>query len=583
MVGRADILSARILIVDDSSVNVLLLERILTNAGYTAVSTTSDSSSVCRLYRENQYDLILLDLLMPGLDGFQVMHALKEIETEGYLPVLVLTAQPGHKLRALQAGAKDFLGKPFDRIEVLTRIHNMLEVRLLLREAKNYSRWLEQFDQLTGLPNRMRYREQLTKALGRPEARTGTVSLLFIAVDRFRSVSDAVGRVVGGALLRSVGERLAGCIGPMDTAARLGGYEFALLVVSPERDPRAAGELAVKVRDILRPPLESDGQEVAITVSIGIAAAPTDSLDGDTLMQYAETALHEAGDAGGDTYRYFSAELNARARVALELENALRNALARNEFVLHYQPKMRIDTGEWSGVEALLRWNRPGRGLVPPGEFISALESTGLIVPVGTWVIETVCRQIGEWSRDGIGHIRVAVNVSGKQFLRSGFVSGIARAIRDNDIAPESLDIEITESSLMSRSEQTDNVLRELKKLGVWIAIDDFGTGYSSLAYLKQFPIDTLKIDMSFIRDVPTDSDGAAIAIAIINMARSLSMTVIAEGVETAPQLEFLRQHACDEIQGYYCSRPLPAADLVRLSEEHRAGARQPMAASAAG
>jgi EAL domain-containing protein (putative c-di-GMP-specific phosphodiesterase class I) len=231
---------------------------------------------------------------------------------------------------------------------------------------------------------------------------------------------------------------------------------------------------------------------------------------------------------------------------------------------------MRIDTGEWSGVEALLRWDRPGRGLVSPSEFISVLEETGLIVPVGSWVIETVCRQLGEWARAGIGPLCVAVNVSSKQFLCDGFVADIARALAENGIPPASLDIEITESSLMSRSEQADAVLRELKALGVSIAIDDFGTGYSSLSYLKRFPIDTLKIDISFIRDVTTNSATAAIAVAIITMARGLKMKVTAEGVETEPQLEFLRRHACDEIQGYYCARPMPPAELLKRRQAHR-------------
>ena len=572
MVGTTDILNARILVVDDSSVNVLLLERMLRVAGYSSVTTTTDPRAVRDLYRENRHDLILLDLLMPGMDGFQVMQGLKDVETEGYLPVLVLTAQPGHKLRALQAGAKDFVTKPFEQVEVLTRIHNMLEVRLLLRESRNYGRLLEQYDQLTGLPNRTLYRKLLTRALDRSAARKRIVSVLFVAVDRFENVNDALGPEIGDALLRLVGDRLVGCIGPMDTAARIEGHEFGLIVATSGGDPQTAGTVANKVRHALRRPLEVGGAEVAVTASIGIAVSPADSPDAETLMKYAGTALHEAIGAGRDTYRFYSADMNARALETLELENSLRNAVERHEFILHYQPKMRIDTGEWSGVEALLRWERPGLGLVLPSRFIPVLEETGLIVPVGTWVIETACRQIGEWAHSGIGRMRVAVNVSSKQFLRDGFVPDIARAIRKNDIAPESLDIEITESSLMSGSEEADNVLRELKALGVRIAIDDFGTGYSSLAYLQRFPIGTLKIDISFIRDVTTNPDVAAITVAIINMARSLKMKVIAEGVETQPQLEFLRRHACDEMQGYYCSRPLPAAELAKLREEDRAG-----------
>jgi len=565
MIGRADILSARILVVDDAAVNVILLERMLRGAGYTAVTTTTNPRKVFDLHREHDFDLILLDLLMPGMDGFRVMQDLKALEPDGYLPVLVLTAQAEHKVQALKAGAKDFISKPLDQVEVLTRIHNMLEVRLLLREAKNYGRLLEQYDQVTGLPNRTCFRDLLVRALDAAPDRADIVSVLIVSIDRFANVSDAMGRQTAEAVLRRVGQRLAGCTGPMDRIARFEGGVFGILVAVPGGGAHGGGLVASTIRGVLRPALGLEDVDVAVTASIGIAVSPGDAQDAETLMMLADRALHESADAGGDTYRYYSSAMNVRTRETLELETAMRHALERDEFVLHYQPKLRVDSGEWSGVEALLRWERPGHGLIQPSAFIPVLEETGMIVPVGAWVINAVCRQIGEWTRSGVGPVRVAVNVSGKQFLRDGFVAEIARAIRDTGIAPDLLDIEITESSLMSRRADTDRVLRELKQLGVSIAIDDFGTGYSSLAYLHRFPIDTLKIDISFIRELTTSPDGAAIAVAIINMARSLKMTVIAEGVETEAQLAFLRQHACDEIQGYYCSRPVPASDLAAL------------------
>ena len=569
MIQASDVRQARILVVDDSSVNTLLLERMLRGEGYTNVSVTTDPCTVVGLYRENRYDLIVLDLLMPVMDGFQVMRELHDVETEGYLPVLVLTAQPGHKLRALQAGAKDFVSKPFDQVEVLTRIHNMLEVRLLLRESRNYGKLLERFDQLTGLPNRKYFRELLTKVVERPDDHPWVVSVLFVAVDRFKSVNDAVGRPAGGEFLRGVGERLVACVGPMDTVARLEGEEFGLVVLTARDDPNAAAQLARRLQEAFIPPLVAEGFSATVTVSVGIAVSQVDASDADTLMQFAQRALHEVKSSGGDAARFYSAELNDSARETLDLENALRGALERNEFVLHYQPKVRIDSGEWSGAEALIRWNRPEHGLVAPAAFIAALESTGLIVPVGAWVIESACWQMGEWARAGLGDIRVAVNVSSRQFLSRGFVDTVERAIMQSGIATGSLSIEITESALMAKRTEADKALRELKALGVPIAIDDFGTGYSSLAYLKHFPIDTLKIDISFIRDLTTSADGAAIAVAIIDMARSLKMQVIAEGVETASQLEWLRAHACDEIQGFLYSRPLPAEGLARLRAEN--------------
>ena len=577
MIGPGEILSARILIVDDSAVNVRLLEQMLRSAGYSAVTSTTDPRDVCDLYRAERHDLIVLDLLMPVMDGFAVLRALRDVETEGYLPVLVLTAQPGHKLRALQAGAKDFLSKPFDQVEILTRIHNMLEVRLLLRESRNYGRLLEQFDGLTGLPNRTRFRDLLAAARSQTAARGGAVFVMVVSLDRFANTQDALGRATGDALLRVAGDRLNACLGPTDSLARLEGEVFGLLVTTSRDEPRDAATVAARVREALREPLQAEGLELNVTASVGIAVWPADAADADTLIAYAEAALHDAKNAGGDACRFYAVDMNARAVAALELEHALRGALERGEFALHYQPKMNIETSEWSGAEALLRWERPGVGLVMPGTFITMLEETGLIVPVGTWVIRSACRQINEWAQAGIGTIRVAVNVSGRQFLRDGFVADVRDAIQDNAIAPGLLDIEITESSLMSRTVQTDDILRDLKALGVSISVDDFGTGYSNLAYLRRFPIDALKIDISFIRDVGTSADGAALAAAIINLARSLKLKVIAEGVETEVQLDFLRQHACDEIQGYYCSHPLPAGEMMRARQARRATPVAPM------
>jgi len=584
MIGPAEIRNASILIVDDTSVNVLLLERMLAGAGFTSVSSTSKPAEVVALYKEHRYDLILLDLLMPKMDGFQVLEALKAVETEGYVPVIVLTAQPTHKTRALTAGARDFISKPFDHHEVLTRIQNVLEVRLLLREARSYSKLLEQFDLLTGLPNRRHFCDLLRKMLDREASPTEQVSVLIVSLDRFKIVNDVLGRANGGVLLSAVADRLVTCLGPMTTIARLEGGEFGVLLVTDDGDAHAAQPVAQRMREALRQPLTVDGHELAITASIGISVSPTDSVSADLLLTYAARALGEARSTGGDTCRFYSAETNARAQHALELETALRGALDRREFVLHYQPKMRVETGEWSSAEALIRWVRPDKGLVPPSEFISILEETGLIIQVGGWVIDSVCKQIAEWASAGLGDIRISVNVSSKQFTQAGFVANVANAIAVNAIPPSSLDIEITESSLMARTDETDTVLRELKALGVLIAIDDFGTGYSSLSYLKRYPIDTLKIDISFIRDLVSDPDGGAIAVAIINMARVLKMTVIAEGVETQPQLDFLRAHACDEIQGYFFSKPLPAADLATLrhnSRSARANGATPAAAAA--
>ncbi len=565
MIGRDEILNASILIVDDSAVNVSLLERLLAASGYTTVTSTTDPTTVCALHASNRYDLILLDIAMPVMDGFAVLEGLKAIETDGYVPVVVLTAQPDHELRALAAGARDFVSKPFQQREVLKRIENALETRLLLQESRSYNKLLEQFDQLTGLPNRRRFCAAIDAALLRAESARETLSVLFISVDRFKAVSDVLGRSIGGAVLSSVADRLIGCLGPMTTIARLEGADFGVLLVSPDGDTHAAAAMAQQLRNALRQALSVAGHELSVTVSIGIAISPADSMRTDELLAFASSAMGEARADGGDGERFYSADTNARAAVNLDLELALRGALDRDEFVLTYQPKLHIASGEWSSAEALIRWERPDHGTISPMVFIPVLEETGMIVAVGAWVINTACRQIAAWSEAGLGDICVAVNVSGRQFAHPSFVADVAEAIRANGIQASSLDIEITESSLMARTKDTAVVLHALKALGVRIAIDDFGTGYSSLSYLKRYPIDTLKIDASFIRDITHNEDDAAIAVTIINMARILKMSVIAEGVETEPQLEFLRKHHCDAIQGYLFSKPLPALGITAL------------------
>lgn len=426
---------------------------------------------------------------------------------------------------------------------------------------------LAHFDTLTTLPNRLLFFESLQKALLHADKHQCVVSVMFLDIDRFKDVNDTLGHAVGDELLRQVGSRLVQCLRVRDTVGRLGGDEFGIILITPS-GPQGAQIVAAKIGAALQPPFEIHGQEVTVTASIGIAIYPDDGLDSDVLMRYADTAMYEAKAMGKDTFRFYKAEMNAHALQKLELENALRKALANNEFILHYQPKIQIDSGEWAGVEALLRWHRPGHGLVSPAAFIPLLEETGLIVPVGAWVISTACKQMADWRRAGAGLIRVAVNVSSKQFIEDGLITTATNAMREHRIGVGLLEMEITESSLMKDADRTHRMLKELNALGISIAIDDFGTGYSSLAYLSRFWIDKLKIDIAFIRNVTTNSDNAAITIAIIGMAHNLKLSVVAEGVETLEQLEFLRAHHCDEIQGYLLSKPLPPTEvMMRISE----------------
>jgi diguanylate cyclase (GGDEF)-like protein/PAS domain S-box-containing protein len=435
------------------------------------------------------------------------------------------------------------------------------------KEAEQRLLKLAHFDTLTGLPNRSQFYDSLSHSLRQAAEHKWALAVLFLDMDRFKNVNDTLGHAIGDELLRQFSSRLVDCLRVRDTIGRFGGDEFAAILMLPEGAQNAIA-VVDKIREAMRRPFDLKGHEVTVTASIGISVFPDDGSDADTLIQYADTAMYRAKEAGRDAFRFFTAEMNAQSLARLDMENALRRAIDNNEFVLYYQPKIDIGTGRLSGAEALIRWKRPGHGMVSPALFIPLLEETGLIVRVGTWVLNEACRKISEWGKTRIGAVHLSVNVSGIQFFVGGLEEEVMRAIKEHDIAPELLELELTESSLMSNAEETITVLQNLKKLGIQISIDDFGTGYSSLAYLKRFPIDKLKIDIAFVREVTSNPDDAAIVLAIINMAHSLKLQVIAEGVERDAQLAYLRRHNCDEMQGYYFSRPLPEDEFEAMLRE---------------
>ena len=432
------------------------------------------------------------------------------------------------------------------------------------KEAEQRLLKLAHFDTLTGLPNRSQFYDSLTHALAQAREHHWSVAVLFLDVDRFKNVNDTLGHTIGDELLRQFSSRLVDCLRVRDTIGRFGGDEFAAILILPDGAQHSVA-VVDKIREAMRKPFDLQGHEVTVTASIGIAVYPDDALDADTLIQYADTAMYRAKEAGRDAFRFFTAEMNAQSMARLDMENALRRAIDNEEFVLFFQPKVHIGSGRVSGAEVLIRWRRPGHGMVSPAVFIPLLEETGLIVRVGNWVIDQACRTIADWSSSSIGPVHLSVNVSGIQFFVGGLEEEVLRAIRKHDIAPDLLELELTESSLMSNAEETIAVLRNLKALGVQISIDDFGTGYSSLAYLKRFPIDKLKIDIAFVREVTSNPDDAAIVLAIISMAHSMKLQVIAEGVENDAQLAYLRRHGCDEMQGYYFSRPVAQEEFEQM------------------
>lgn len=633
MTSASDIFNANILIVDDKEANVLLLEHILHDAGYTSITSTMDPLMVCELYRKNRYDLILLDLQMPVMDGFQVMEGLKEIELDGYLPVLVITAQPSHKLRALQLGAKDFITKPFDRVEVLTRLHNMLEVRLLHTKSKHHSQILEQtvqelreaesglhatelalskektalddhvlqlqqanenlvvatiealtlaeevekakvrmvhlaqHDALTDLPNRLLLNDRLAQAIALARRHGKQLAVMFLDLDRFKHINDSLGHKIGDQLLQSIAKRLTAGVRNSDTVCRQGGDEFVILLADVEHAEDAALS-AQKILDALTVPHLIDQLELHVSVSIGISIYPDDGQDADTLIKNADTAMYHAKEGGRNNYQFFEQNMNVLAVERHFIESGLRLALERQEFMLQYQPKINLETGTISGVEALVRWQHPHRGLIMPEQFILIAEDCGLIVPLGTWVLREACRQAQAWQDAGLPPVPMAVNISAVQFRHKDFQESLSGILKDTGLAPSNLELELTESVLMHDTDSTALVLNELKAMGVRLTIDDFGTGYSSLSYLKRFPIDALKIDQSFMRDIThatADSDDASIVAAVVSMGKSLNQRVIAEGVETREQLAFLQAQGCGEGQGFYFSQPLSSEELVEL------------------
>jgi diguanylate cyclase (GGDEF)-like protein len=573
--------TSTILIVDDEERNRKLLVLLLRAEGYLTL-TAAGASEALAVIAKSPPDLILLDVMMPEMDGYQLAAMLKADSITLSIPIIMLTAQidQAARLAGLKAGAEEFLTKPFEPVELRLRVRNLLRLKAFSDLQRNHTVLLERlrnvterkeaekrliqmahFDALTGLPNRTLFYRNLADALDRARARGWCVALLCIDLDHFKNVNDTRGHALGDELLCQVSSRLQQCVRIRDTLARLGGDEFGVILAAREGEQRAQ-LVANRIREVLSVPFALRDHEVGVTASVGIALYPDDAADAETLIQYADTAMYQSKSAGRNTSRFFKTRMNTDALARLDMETALHKAVENEEFVLHFQPKIEVRSGRVCGLEALLRWQRPGFGLVPPGEFIGVLEDTGLILPVGRWVIAAACGQIGAWLASSVGSVAVSVNVAGRQFIEGDIERDVTRALKEHGIAANLLELEMTESSLMTDAARTVNALQNLRNLGVGVAIDDFGTGYSSLAYLRRFPLDKLKIDMAFIRGITTNADDAAIALAIIRMAHALKLEVIAEGVETAAQLEWLRKHDCDQAQGYLISRPVPAADI---------------------
>jgi diguanylate cyclase (GGDEF)-like protein len=440
-------------------------------------------------------------------------------------------------------------------------VANVLSAALRRHETQTRLAYMAEFDALTALPNRQLLQDRLNQSVVQAQRRGGQGAVLFIDLDRFKLVNDTLGHHVGDALIREVGRRIRHCVRAGDTVGRVSGDEFGV-VLNELVQPDDAALVAQKILDALAEAFDLEGNEAYVTASIGITVFPADGIDAESLLKNADMAMYRVKESTRNAYGFFTAEINERSAAKLQLGTDLRRAIERREFTLHYQPRVHLAERRVLGWEALLRWNHPVRGLVEPAQFVPALEDSGLILPVGEWVLEEAAAQLARWQQAGRAPLPLSVNLSAKQFRRRDLDTLIQRTLSRAAMPASLIELEITESSLMDDPEEAVRLLRNLRAAGLAISVDDFGTGYSSLSYLTRLPLSALKIDRSFVRDAASSGEAASIVRAIIDMAHNLQFTVIAEGIETEAQLAFLREHGCDAGQGYLLGRPVAASDL---------------------
>ena len=550
---------AQVLVVDDDRSTRSSLRHTLQRDGF-RVEEAADGAQALNMLKRLQPDVILMDAVMPVMDGFTACARVQELPNGRSIPVLMITALEDNTSveRAFAAGASDYIPKPIHFAVLSQRVRRIIEAN----QAEKRIRHLAYNDLLTGLPNRAMFMDQLGRRIEHARIAGEAVAVLFLDLDRFKNVNDTLGHDVGDRLLVAVAQRVRRSVRNADCVARLGGDEFTV-VLAEVSGPNAAVTAAQNICRALSTPFQIDSHDIFVTASVGISMYPTDATDVGTLLRHADTAMYRAKKTNSG-FQFFEASMEHSISEHVRMENDLRRAIERNELEVYYQPQARVDHGQIIGAEALVRWRHPTRGMVSPVEFIPLAEETGLINAIGEWVLRTACAQLQTWIDSGLPTMRIAVNLSVKQLLKNDFAATVEQALQDTGLAPSLLELEITESTLMENAQDTLAALHRLRSLGVRLSIDDFGTGYSSLSYLKRFPVDIIKIDRSFVRDVPNDADDASIVTGIIALAHSLRLEVVAEGVETEAQLRFLREQSCDILQGYYLSQPIPAAQFAR-------------------
>jgi diguanylate cyclase (GGDEF)-like protein len=556
----------QVLIVDDDRSTRSTLRFTLQRDGF-RVEEAADGAQALMMLKRFQPDVILMDAVMPVMDGFTACARMQELPGGSAIPVLMITALEDNSSveRAFAAGASDYIPKPIHYAVLSQRVRRIIEAN----RAEKRIRHLAYNDLLTGLPNRTLFFDLLSQAV--EQARSGALQLavLFMDLDRFKYVNDNLGHDVGDRLLIAVAQRVRRTVRAADVLARLGGDEFTI-VLNDVDGPAPAAAAAQNICRVLAAPFQIDGHDIFVTASVGIAMYPHDGLDVPTLVKHADSAMYRAKKTNTG-FQFYEASMEHTISEHVRLESDLRRALENDELEVYYQPQARLHDQQIIGMEALVRWKHATRGMVPPNEFIPLAEETGLINPLGEFVLRRACAQLRTWIDDGLPSLRVAVNLSVRQLLQKNFADTVEAVLIDTGLPAELLELEITESTLMEHAQDTLQALHRLRSLGVRLSIDDFGTGYSSLSYLKRFPVDIIKIDRSFVRDVPQDADDAAIVAGIIALAHSLRLEVVAEGVETEAQLNYLKVQKCDLLQGYYLSPAVPAAQFAELVIAHEA------------
>lgn len=562
--------SPKILIVEDSEDDALLIQLQLKRVAPSAMfERVDDEASMDRALAAGEWDLVICDHNMPRFDSGRAMELLRRSGQD--IPLVIFSGQMENELaiNAMNSGAQDYVPKhePSRLLPVVERELRNVGMRRAKRNAESSVIQLSKYDSLTRLPNLDHLREVMARALADPAQRGLSPAVMCFDLDRFMRINESFGYAAGDALIRQIATRLQRAAGKGNLVARLGQDEFAIF--TPDNaDPFTARQYADRIAREFNQPFLLNGQEFFMTISCGIALFPEHGSEPATLLKNAESAMFSAKSRGGNRNLLYVREINFETGYQLKLENSLRQAVARNELFLMYQPILDVQSGRIVATEALVRWNHPDLGLIPPDEFIHIAEETGLIVDMGDWILLEACRMTRAWQLAGHPALKVAVNFSANQFNLGDAASNVSRILRESGLPADSLELEITERIAMSDVESAIRTLRSLKETGAAIAIDDFGTGFSSLSYLKRFPIDVLKIDKSFVRDLPGDEEDAAITRTICVLGNSLHLTLHAEGVETAAQLDFLRGIGCQRAQGYHIARPMRADDVVKFLEE---------------